>query len=334
MLAQLNFLNGGFVLGVGLHHSVLDGTACVEVMRAWATFCGGEKGEIRVAPVLTDRGRLLHKPERAVTLDGFPEFQEVHEEEKKKLMKIIQPPNNPLHLHSPTHQAIYYFPSSTLSALKAQLSPTPPSWISTNDALTALLFSCVITARAPHPVDPSSCVQLAINLDARAYFSAFLPPGYLGNAVLHSQISALYAELRPSVSNLSSLALRVRRRLQEVGSVEYAEGFLAALHGVEDISAVVAGFLGPGMFVAPWQVQGFYGIDWGTLGSGGRVGIERMRAANEVVREGICQIYPRVEGDGEGDDGGLEVLVGLPAEATARLREMELWRKWARWRCD
>lgn len=117
----------------------------------------------------------------------------------------------------------------------------------------------------------------------------------------------------------------------------YAEGFLAALQGVDDVSAVVAGFLGVGMFVAPWQRQGFYGIEWGALGVGveegigKRMSIERMRAANEVgVREGICQIYPRIEGD----EGGLEVLVGLGAEAEERLRGMEFWRRWARWRCD
>ena len=340
MMAQLNFLDGGFVLGVCLHHSVLDGFACVEVMRAWATFCGGENGSVEVGPEQMDRSHLTPK-KRTATLDEFPEFRCVDKGKKKTLMAILQP----LSLHPPPHVAIYHFPSSTLSALKSQLSPAPPAWISTHDALSALLFSCVLTARHPSPTDPSTRVPLAINLDARTLFPS-LPANYLGNAVLHSQIWASYAELRPSELNLAELALRIRGRLEEVRSRGYAEGFLAALHGVEDVSAVLAGFLGVGMFVAPWQGHGFYGIDWGVLGGGGeegaggesgvegvgrRITIERMRGANEVaIREGICQIYPRVEGD----EGGLEVLIGLGAEAEERLRGMDFWRRWARWRCD
>ncbi|KAG6993958.1 hypothetical protein G7Y79_00049g085180 [Physcia stellaris] len=283
MLAQLNFLDGGFVLGVCLHHSVLDGTACVEVMRTWANFCGGAYGEVKIGPAQVDRSSLLHPPGKPAALSRFPEFRELDpEEQKKRLTKPIPT----------THLAIYHFPPTSLTALKSLLSPpSPPAWISTNDALCALLFSCLATALTPHPLDSSSLVPLAINLDARTLFPA-LPHPYLGNAVLHAQFSASYAELLPSVPALAHLAARIRGRLEEVRGEGYAKGFLAAVHGVEN---VVAGFLPLGVLVAPWQGQGFYGIEWGGMR------IERMRAAcEEGVREGVCQIYPRIGGRRKG----------------------------------
>lgn len=372
MLAQVNFLDGGFVLGVGMHHSVLDGTASVLIMRAWATACRGEDVGTLVEPALVDRGRLLQNPEKEATLDGIPEFVDHASEKKKKeqnhptrttsssayhrwlwqklgsfllQLPLLLPPLYRifprLFIHPSPSPSIpltmYHFPLSTLSKLKSQLSPPPPQWISTNDALSAFLFCCIITARHPHPPDPSSTIPLAINLNGRAHFSPPLPPKYIGNATTHAQISASYAELRPSMANMATLALRLRQRIIEVSNPTYAEGFLEALHGAEDISAVRAGFGAGGMLVVPMQGQDFYGIDWGDLGGAGLGRCERRRAAREWgLREGICQIYPRLEGKGEEaeGEGELEVFMGLGREATERLRGMEVWRRWATWRCD
>ena len=57
-----------------MHHSVLDGPACVQVLEAWAALCRGENADKFIRPELADRGRLLVASEAKTSLDGLPEF--------------------------------------------------------------------------------------------------------------------------------------------------------------------------------------------------------------------------------------------------------------------
>jgi hypothetical protein len=111
---------------------------------------------------------------------------------------------------------IDFFPAPSLHRLKTLLSTSLPqgTYISINDALSALSITCLIQSRFPHPPASSPPLDLALTLDGRRLLSPPLPQTWLGNLTLHAQISApLSAMIPPTIPTLSALALRLRERI-------------------------------------------------------------------------------------------------------------------------
>lgn len=65
LLAQINFIEGGMILGFVLHHSFTDGAGSVNVARLWAAYCRGEDGSQLVSPDSVDRTQLMEGDESA-----------------------------------------------------------------------------------------------------------------------------------------------------------------------------------------------------------------------------------------------------------------------------
>ena len=74
ILAQLNFVNGGFILGVCMHHSVLDGQAAVPLMQIWAAHCRGEHSSNTIKQELLSRAPLLRQASSEATMGDFYEY--------------------------------------------------------------------------------------------------------------------------------------------------------------------------------------------------------------------------------------------------------------------
>lgn len=325
ILAQLNFVTGGFILGVCMHHSVLDGQAAVPLMEIWAAHCRGEGGgeSARQLEWLSRAPLLRQAPCEAIMKDFYEYVCQSPNNEKPYPTKVGE--------DSEVNTDIFFFPSSALRELKILASPLEDigsnlTWISTNDALVALCYCCITTARTPHPPEPLAEIQLAQTLDGRRLLHPSVPPEFLGNASLFCQIPSSFNSLQPSMANISTLALRIRQRIDEI-STTYADNLLSVLGNVPDISAVEPSFAGGGhrgMMVSSWRQQTFGTVEWGS-GVGARV--ERMRVPKMFGRyEGVCIVLPE-------EESGWEVMVGLYPEAMDRLKRDDLWRKFATWRC-
>ena len=391
ILTQLNFLTGGFILGVCMHHSVIDGQAAVPLMQIWAAHCRGEAGHDARQQELLDRAPLLRQELSEATIEDFYEYScQSPDNEKLRsshntLNSVATKPSSRwesynfflrLFLHtansfltlilsifhkyairkafadSEVETDVFFFPSFSLRKLKILASPfvktnSDPNWISTNDALAALCYCCITTARTPHPADHSAVIQLAQTLDGRRLLQPPVPQDFLGNVSLFCQISASFESLQPSIPNISKLALRIRRRINEMNTT-YTDNLLSALDSVPDIGAITPSFAGGphrGMMVSSWRRQTFSAVDWGD-----RVGarVERMRLPKmRFARyEGVCIVLPEAEGGQQGgkgevqeeeeeeeEEGGWEVMVGLYPEAMERLKKDEFWRRFSTWRC-
>lgn len=377
ILAQLNFLAGGFILGVCMHHSVLDGQAAAPLMQIWAAHCRGEGGESARPLELLSRTPLLRQASSEAIMKDFYEYvcQSPNNEKPCPRYQTLSPvalqPWNwwepfflfpRLLLHSATKLLtdllptiykqpipkvtvdsevdtdIFFFPSSALRELKILASPlektgSDPTWISTNDALVALCYCCITTARTPHPPEPFAEIQLAQTLDGRRLLHPPISPNYLGNASLFCQIPSSFNSLRPSIANISKLALRTRQRINEINTT-YADNLLSVLGNVPDISAVRPSFADGrprGMMVSSWRQQGFGTVEWGS-GVGARVERMRLPKMRFARYEGVCIVLPEGESESE-KDRGWEVMVGLYPEAMERLKRDELWQKFSTWRC-
>lgn len=380
ILAQLNFLKGGFILGVCMHHSVLDGQAAVPLMQIWAAHCRGEQSSNSRKQELLSRAPLLRQTSSEATLEDFYEyvFQSPDNEKPRSnditSNSIAAEPQSwwqsifyfpRLLLSSANHFSslllsniykssvlkvstnlevetdIFFFPSYALRKLKILASPfqktdSDPDWISTNDALAALCYCCITSARTPHPRDPFAEIELAQTLDGRRLIHPALPQDFLGNVSLFCQISSSFNSLQPSIKNISNLALRIRRRINEIDTA-YADNLLSALENVPDISTVVPSFAGgphKGMMVSSWRQQTFSTVDWGS-GIGARVERMRLPKMRFARYEGVCIVLPegKEQGEGSEDEKGWEVMVGLYPEAMERLKRDEFWGKFSTWRC-
>jgi hypothetical protein len=376
ILAQLNFVTGGFILGVCTHHSVLDGKASESLVQIWAAHCRDEGGESARQLELLSRAPLLRQASCEATMEDFYEYSYQSSDSEKPcprckamnpvasqpwnwwepfflfprlllrsatrlltplLPTVCKQPIPKVATDSEVDTDIFFFPSSALRELKILASPlgntgSTHSWISTNDALVALCYCCITTARNPRAPDPFAEIQLAQTLDGRRLLHPPVSPNYLGNASLFCQIRSSFNSLQPSIANISKLALRIRQRIDEINTA-YTDNLLSVLGNVPDISAVRPSFAGgwhQGMMVSSWRQHAFGTVEWGN-GVGARVERVRLPKMRFARYEGVCIVLPEGE---ESEEGRCwEFMVGLHPEAIERLKRDELWLKFATWRC-
>ena len=254
---------------------------------------------------------------------------------------------------------IFFFSASKLRDLKQtasemQADKTGAQWISTNDALSALLWCCISTAwkSADYPshesvwdpwkrmawqsrgrtTEPLS--MLAIIMNARRLTKPPLSPNYIGNAITWGGIPDTFSSFSSTIQCVSKQAYRVREMIAGYDSALLMD-VVGALGSVPDIRRVV---LGSGAFptttvaLVSWADQGWYKLDWGSA-LGGHC--ERLRVRKEQ-RTGLCVVLPRLESNERrgGEDAGLEVYVVLKAGDMRRLRQDDLFNRYAEWRCD
>lgn len=241
---------------------------------------------------------------------------------------------------------IFFFSRSKLGALKSAVSASvasaadikTPSYISTNDALSALIFACVTEARRPfNPTGTTQAIPLALTVSGRRLLNPPLPEKYVGNMSLFCHLDVPLHTITPETRSIAAVAHQIRKCLSQLDE-SYVRELIGALNTVDDTGKVAPASrvskYWPFM-ITPWTGQGFYGIDWGT-----EIGVkcERVRIP-KVSRpefDGVIIILPelKVENGIEEEEAGLEVMVGLEKRAMQRLRGMKEWTTWAQWRCS
>jgi len=200
-----------------------------------------------------------------------------------------------------THTAYLAFTPEALRRLKADAEASLPGgtdaagWLSTNDAVTALLWRAATRARGFKPSDTqlSACMFAA---DCRARMDPPLKPGYFGNVNFvgfpRAEVGALAAE------SLGSSALRVRKGT-EARTDAYVRSVLALWESASDIKHV--GFnadnvSGADYIVTNWSKFG-HGIDFG-------LGTPIAFRTGPAALDGMSILMPR-------PDGGIDACTGM-----------------------
>ncbi|KAL9611047.1 MAG: hypothetical protein Q9167_004294 [Letrouitia subvulpina] len=376
MMAQVNFIRGGMSLVLILHHSFMDGLGGAVIVETWAAFCrGDEKAAKMVTDEMMSRERLMHDnhDHGKGQLEDFPEYidsskpsNEGGGEESEAADANLQPgldehkeaSSAPPHEAAQIESEIFFFPQSRLAELKSAISAAlppshdagtaEPSYISTNDALSALLFTCITAARkntraqplpltAPDPLSEET-VPFGLTLSGRRLLNPPLPQKYIGNMSLFCYLDLpLSTASSTSTSNISTIAQKIRARILSLDE-KYVNDLISAICKVDDNSRVepacrkVVGKEGWQVMITPWTDQGYYAMDWGVeVGVCERVRLPKARIA---ALDGVVIVLPRIGEGKEEVERGLEVMVALESEAMVELRRMEEWRTWAKWRCS
>lgn len=185
LLAQINIINGGMILGLIIDHCFTDGAGSVSVARVWASYCRGEDGSQLVSPECVDRTWLMEGDESR-RFEDFLEYS-YHPEPNISApahgllsrmfttpyawivrslrslfdfgLNAMRPPRKMLR-SGPSRDTprsepdslgveIFFFSQAKLKELKqmaSKLESDETSWISTNDALACFVWCCVTAA--------------------------------------------------------------------------------------------------------------------------------------------------------------------------------------------
>jgi hypothetical protein len=304
MAAQANFIDGGLLLAIGVHHSVCDGGGLDHILETWALNTGvtNDSGSFsKYDPVSNDRTPLNEG--LSVNIADFPEY-----------VLMPTPLANATQMAPPTFQLpsmtakIFYFSPEHLADIKRAAKA-----YSTNDALCAFFWHHMTLARNPSN-DPTndektSAALFAVNIRGRT--SPPLPPTYLGNASFGGMTQRLsITSLKDAQTGLIQAAAALRSGLNAINRpsrVPLTIGLLSSRPNAQDFKFACHGFLGPDITMTSWADMRVREREWGALGkpSGFRIPYE--------AADGVVAIFPRLE------NGGLEVMAGLESEPMERM---------------
>ncbi|KAM5358303.1 hypothetical protein ACJZ2D_015402 [Fusarium nematophilum] len=307
LAVQANFMEGGLLLTVGVHHSVCDTLALYFIVHAWsrntAIASGASSKPFTVYDAQSnDRSPLMEGMPGANLVD-FPEYT-------RRPSADVSAEQMPQ-----VAARIFRFSLESLAKLKAAAAA-----FSTNDALSAFIWQRITLARTRSGVfaDPSpgggeeaSALGYAVNIRSRT--SPPLPLSYLGNASIAYLTQRLAISTLASDTALPRAAIAIRKSMDAADSpnrVPLTIGLLSQLDPM-DLKFTYNASLGPDVFITSWAGLKVYESDWGVLGM-----VDSIRIPGEG-EDGIAIVLPRLR------DGSLEVSIGLRIEAMEELLEDE-----------
>ncbi|KAG8628924.1 hypothetical protein KVT40_002789 [Elsinoe batatas] len=321
-LVQANILRGGLLLTFNAGHDVMDLVGQHFIMHLLSKACKGEP--------FTPEDLTIGNPNRPSMIPlldtNYHPGPELAPQRIPPAPTTSTPegtaPTSPFPPSSPATWSYFLFSPTSLAALKSHTTSTLPSsspHISTDDALTALLYTRLTAARSSR-LPPSTPISLARAVDARRYLS--LPgtyPGLCQNMTYHTfsveelvslPLGTIALDLRCAIDAATSdVGFRTRALATALTRATAEEragfSFTANIDGPKD------------MMLSSWSKVEMYEVDfgWGKPEAVRRPGFDGV--------EGLVYFMPK-RGDGE-------VVVGvfLRGEDLERLRRDEVWGRWA-----
>ncbi|KAL6606768.1 hypothetical protein ACP70R_042421 [Stipagrostis hirtigluma subsp. patula] len=239
LFVQLTRLRcGGVVLGQAMHHSVCDARGAAHFFETWASIARGAANVIAPVTPCFDHRLLAARPTRTVLYD--------HSE-------YMPDPEPPVHAvaASAYASAIITMTKEQVSALKEQCAGA-----STFRAVVALVWQCACRARA---LPPDAETRLYSMVDMRARLTPPLPPGYFGNAVVRTSVSATVGEV---VSNPVGYAARRALAATSQGD-DYARSLVDYLEGVDAMNLPRSGISRAHLRAISWMGMSLFEADFG-----------------------------------------------------------------------
>ena len=286
LLLQANFVDGGLLLCIVASHSVMDIVGQVQMIHLLSKTCQDEAfSDDEVKNGNLDRRNLISIPEdtkqdripTASNTNTNPPLHPVPDEEQMTQGKLAW--------------AYITFSYPSLVALKALASSSTTAFVSTDDALSALLWQVIARSRLAR-LSPDTESLFNRNVDLRPYFS--IPSSYPGNLSAKTRHSSTLGEL--AEQSLGAIATQLRSALDPDPLKQSAYNEARTLAGKKDKSSKKQVDRSKTIVLSSWAKTACYGkgLDFG-LGMGEPVAVRRPRF-REV--EGVVYFLPRsLEGE-------------------------------------
>jgi len=188
------------------------------------------------------------------------------------------------------------------------------SWVATNDALVAFIWSSITKARFPFAPPPhireTSFASVAI--DGRKSLS--VPMDHLGNVVFCCMTEVPVSLLRASDTRLGTIASRIRAQVtinKERQRLRDAFSLAACIPDVRNMANAFPSWFAEDLATTSVVDLPFYNLDFGpAFGKTGN--IECFRFPKSQF-QGLCTIQPRRV------DGSVDITIGLELDQMKRL---------------
>lgn len=322
MAVRANFIPNGLLLVVYFHHSVLDAWGASLVMSAWAEKCARLQG----LDLSSGHSNPLNAPTAlvlppALRLDHIVPSEDAYEVLKcrPELWQSLsldwarRPKAPPFVPGTAMTTCIFNASESALQRLKTDASmalpvsadPTRPAFISTADALGALLWRCILKARytsAGREATRDSVINVA--LDGRKALN--IPIDYPGNVVFGSITTMSVDQLTSPNTSLGDIAAALRESLESAkqpARLADALRMASSLPAGMDLQYAIPDWSVEDVILTSWTGLPFYEHRWGpAFGPTERAEFFRMPTGQF---EGICSVQPRRL------NGSVDIVVGL-----------------------
>ncbi|KAI1502206.1 transferase family-domain-containing protein [Biscogniauxia marginata] len=231
---QANLIQGGLLLDCAAQHNFIDMSGIEQCYNLLAAAMSNEP----FPPDSVEQGNLDRR--NLVPLLRPDEPMLDHSHFKRPLPSDLPPP--PLEPNSPFSWRYFRFSAAKLSELKS-LATSPEAcdllvpYISTNDALTAFCWQCVISVRLRRRQTPRAIAKFCRAVDARKVMG--VPRGYMGDLVTIATSRISFQELADA--SLPTVANLLRGDLNAVNTRDYVRSFATFIANTSDKSTIVYG---------------------------------------------------------------------------------------------
>lgn len=304
-IVQATYIAGGLILTFLGQHQVLDGTGQGQLIALLAKACRGEsftEEEVRTGNLTRhDRIPLLDHdiPDADVT------------------QWRITAAGAPLKESAKSHWALFNFPSASLAALKNYASESvPKGYVTTDDALSALVWQSVTRIRAPR-LDPKETCRFARAVDVRSCLGvAPTFPGLIQSmanserqldALINAPLGEIASLLRSAVDP-KTLAYETRALATALARTQDRRGwsFGGRMSFHRDVQ------------LASWAKMDLYDLDYGS-----GLGLpESVRRPQFTTVESLAYLLPKDR------EGGVALAICLRDDDMDKLRADENFSKY------
>ncbi|KAI8298130.1 Acyltransferase easC [Colletotrichum sp. SAR11_240] len=330
-IVQANFIRGGLILNWNLFHLVGDGQAFYNWIRVWAEETRRAQSLEILDPVrypdriYTDRQIAYDSPQtlpkgKAGRLEDHPEYTIVTDP-ATQLAKIATTDG---HVGQ-----IFYLSKDSLEQLKRDAQPktSDGSFVSTNDALSALIWRSIMAAQFDvAQLDGSENSVYNIAIDGRGRSQPPIHPEAMGSFLGFIQVELPIKKILEA-DNIAALSLLIRKAIIAMDkdfSGSFINDVVQLVNNQSDLGALIpTSFLDvPGQNCAQtsWEKFKMYDLDWGHA-LGGK--IAAIRSPSCGILNGMQIMYP------QHPDGGREMLVGIYEDCLEKLCNDPIWNRYA-----
>lgn len=240
--------------------------------------------------------------------------------------QIEAPPRPDRHpQHRPSQSLLFHLRKSKAAELKKAAWPHDGSWISTYDAVCAIMWRVFSKIReSVYKPEPTSYLIWAEGVNMLKRFPN-LPPRMQGN-ISFDTISTASTVTQPTAAEviseapLSKLASYVRQMTNSVTTDMLAKELrkVEPVRNKEDLSVRVDSFPPMTFVITDWREADICTADFGFARP------TAFRHLFDTVAEGLAIVYPPHDGPA-GDDEGIELQVTFERELVTRLLDDPEW---------
>ncbi|KAI4867404.1 hypothetical protein F4820DRAFT_456966 [Hypoxylon rubiginosum] len=316
---QINFIEGGLILGMSANHIVIDGTGIAQLARLLAfVMNNAEIPADEVAQANRDRSRVVPLIPRGEPVKD-------HEHMRRPVDWIPQPPASSL------IWCYFKLPVSGLAALMktagaSSSSSLSPRLASENDMICALYWQRVSAVRIGRGFAQDTMSRFSRAIDGRT--AVGVPFTYLGHLVHFATTRFAMGQLISTP--LLTVAQALRRELNAVNTAWAVRSYATFLAREPDKSLLLySGMRNPNTDLG--STSSIIGIgdsreasstildNWGPfLGT-----VRFVRRPKVAPIPGSFQIYPV-------ENGAIPLLTCLPEDDLSRLKKDPIWRQYTR----